>query len=154
MEDKQIFSLVADGNYYAKSAYEGFFSGSTSFAHYHRVWKILAPPKRRCFHWLTAHRRCWTADRLAKRGLDHSLKCLFCDQVIETLDHILVACVFTRDFWFHLLRQFGFQNLAPQSAWISFMDRWEISEAVNVLAMKGLNSLVALGAWTLCNHRN
>jgi hypothetical protein len=37
IEDKLIFSVAADGNYSAKAAYEDFFSGSTSFAHYHRV---------------------------------------------------------------------------------------------------------------------
>jgi hypothetical protein len=56
---------------------------------------------------------------------------------------------------FHLLRQFGFQNLAPQPGRISFMSWWEeISEAVNDLALKGLNSLISLGVWTLWNHRN
>jgi hypothetical protein len=44
IEDKLIFSVAADGNYSAKATYEDFFSGSTSFAHYHRVWKTWAPP--------------------------------------------------------------------------------------------------------------
>jgi hypothetical protein len=35
------------------------------------------------------------------------------------------------------------------------MSWWEeISEAVNDLALKGLNYLIALEAWTLWNHRN
>jgi len=56
----------------------------------------------------------WTADRLAKRGLNHPPKCPLCDQIEETIDHLLVSCVFTRQFWFIILQQFGLQAAAPQ----------------------------------------
>jgi hypothetical protein len=39
VEDKHIFSIAAYGKYSAKAAYEGLFAGSTSFGHYHLVWK-------------------------------------------------------------------------------------------------------------------
>jgi hypothetical protein len=64
--------------------------------------------------WLAAQKRCWAADRLAKRGLNHPDRCPLCDQESETIDHLLVCCVFTREFWFFPLRQFGLQSLAPQ----------------------------------------
>jgi hypothetical protein len=51
---------------------------------------LWALPKCRFFIWLVAQKRCWTTDRLAKRGLNHSEKCLLCDQGEETLDHLLV----------------------------------------------------------------
>jgi hypothetical protein len=73
-EDNHIFSIAPLGIYSAKSAYEGLFLGSSSFGHYERVWKTWAPPKCRFFIWLVAHNRCWTADRLAKRGMNHSEK--------------------------------------------------------------------------------
>jgi hypothetical protein len=76
VEDKHVFSIAADGNYSAKSTYDGLFVGSTSFGHYHLVWKTWAPPKCLIFLWLVANKRCWTADRLAKRGLDHPARCL------------------------------------------------------------------------------
>jgi hypothetical protein len=67
IEGKHIFSVAADGNYSAKAAYEGLFSGSTSFAHYQRVWKTCPPPPPKnvvsSFGSLAAHWRCWTADR-------------------------------------------------------------------------------------------
>ncbi|ONM62498.1 Tudor/PWWP/MBT superfamily protein [Zea mays] len=86
---------------------------STVFGHYPLVWKSC-PPKCRLFLCLVAHMRCWTADRLAKKGMDHPTRCLLCDQEAESLDHLVVSCVFTRDFWFHLLRPFGLESLAPQ----------------------------------------
>jgi hypothetical protein len=85
VEDKHIFSIAADGKYSAKSAYEGLFAGSTSFSHYHLVWKTWAPPKCRFFLWLVANKRCWTADRLAKRGLDHPARCLFVTRKLKLL---------------------------------------------------------------------
>jgi hypothetical protein len=145
VEDKHVFSIAADGKYSAKLAYEGLFVGSTSFGHYHLVWKTWAPPKCQFFLWLATNKRCWTADRLAKRGLFHPARCLLCDQEAETLDHILVSCVFTRVFWFNHLKPFGFERLTPQLGLTSFMIWWEqISEMVSGLSGKGLNSLFFL----------
>jgi hypothetical protein len=63
--------------------------------------------------------------------------------------------VFTRVFWFNYLKPFGFQRLAPQLGLSSFMIWWEqISGMVTSLPGKGLNSLAALGAWTIRKLRN
>jgi hypothetical protein len=98
--------------------------------------------------WLVAQNRCWTADRLARRGMDHPEKCLLCDQE-ETLDHIMISCVFARQFWFNLLQQVHLQMLEPQPG-VSFLEWWqEANERAPGLIRKGLNSLVILGAWTL-----
>jgi hypothetical protein len=114
-----------------------------------------APSKRRFFLWLATHKRCWAANRLAKRGLDHPSKCPLCDQEAQTLDHLLVSCVFSREFWFKLLRQLGLQFPAPQLGLPSFMLWWkEASGSVNGPIKKGLNSIIALGAWIIWNHRN
>jgi hypothetical protein len=66
------------------------------------------------FIWLVAQNRCWTADRLAKRGLNHPNKCPLCDQDAESINHLVASCVFARVFWYKLLRKFGMHFLAPQ----------------------------------------
>ena len=121
-EDKHIFGLAANGKYSAKAAYEGLFLGSVEFEPYERIWKTWALPKYRFFLWLMAHKKSWTTDRLEKRGLDHSERCPLCDQERETIDHLLVTCVFSRECWFLLLRQFGLHVLAPQPSNINFME--------------------------------
>jgi hypothetical protein len=63
--------------------------------------------------WLVTHNKCWTADRLARRGLPHPENCPLCDQEEETIDHLLVHCVFAIEFWFNLFRQVGLQALPP-----------------------------------------
>jgi hypothetical protein len=35
------------------------------------------------FMWLVEHNRCWTTDRLAKRGMDHPEHFSLCDQCYE-----------------------------------------------------------------------
>lgn len=83
VEDKHIFRLAANGKYSAKSAYEGLFIGSIPFEPYERIWKTWAPPKCRFFMWLVAQKRCWIADRLAKRGLYHPDSCLFVNKKVK-----------------------------------------------------------------------
>jgi hypothetical protein len=71
------------------------------------------------------------------------------------MDHLLVQCSFSREFWYLLLRKFGLHSLAPQPTANSFLGWWEVvGGAVLGLTKKGLNSLIILGAWTLWNHRN
>jgi hypothetical protein len=144
-----------NGQYSTKAAYEGLFIGSVEFEPFERIWKTWAPPKCRFFLWLVAHKKCWTADRLEKRGLDHPEKCPLCEQERDTIDHLLVNCVFSRECWFLLLRQFGLQGLAPQPTDINFMECWhQTNEAIQGSFRDGLNSLIMLGAWILWNLRN
>jgi hypothetical protein len=88
IKDRHVFSLASDGKYTAKATYKGLFLGSTTFDHYKRIWRSWAPSKCRFFIWLVAHNRCWTADRLAKKGLNHPHRCPLCDQEDETLNHL------------------------------------------------------------------
>jgi len=153
--DKHIWRLSNSGEYSAKSAYEVLFQGAVYFRPAERIWKSHAPPKCRFFMWLVAHNRCWTADRLARRGLPHPTSCLLCDQEEENIQHLLVGCVFSRQFWFSLFQRFGLTALAPQPQDICFDDWWEKVEAsVAGDLRQGLNSLVILGAWSIWRYRN
>jgi hypothetical protein len=100
--------------YSSKAVYEALFLGSVHFEPANRIWKPWAPAKCKFFIWLTALNKCWTADRLSKRGLPHPIRCPLCDQQQETIDHLLVNCVFAREFWFHVLSKVNLQSLSPQ----------------------------------------
>jgi hypothetical protein len=115
VDDKHFFRLAANGKYSSKEAYRGFFIGSIEFEPFHIIWKTWAPPKSKFFMWLVAHKRVWTADRLQRRGMDHPERCPLCDQDQETLNHMLLGCVFAREFWFKLLLLVNLQHLAHQS---------------------------------------
>jgi hypothetical protein len=100
VEDTHIWRFAPTGQYSAKSAHEALFIGAIQFNPWERIWKSWVPGKCKFFMWLAAHNKCWTADRLAKKGLTHPDRCQLCDQEEETIDHILIACVFSRQAWF------------------------------------------------------
>jgi len=50
--------------------------------------------------------------------------CPLCDQVGETIDHLLVSCVFNRQLWFSILQMFGLQAVASQLNDQFFIDWW------------------------------
>jgi hypothetical protein len=154
-EDTHVWHFTANGQYSVKTAYEAMFVGVTEFSPWERIWKTWAPPKCRFFMWLVACKRCWTADRLARRKIPHPESCPICDQVEESIDHLLVACVFSRQFWFTMLQQVDLHMLALQLNDHFFDSWWErTSEAASGLKKEGINSLIILGSWTLWNHRN
>jgi len=155
VEDRHIWKLASNGQYSAKSAYEGFFLGAITFEPWERIWTTWAPPKCRFFMWLAPHKKCWTADRLLRRGLPSEPLCPFCDQEDENIDHLLVTCVFAREFWFFLLKQDNLHALTPQPTDFCFLNWWEkVNNTVQGAVRQGVNSLIILGAWTLWNHRN
>jgi hypothetical protein len=155
LQDTHFWRFTANKQYSAKAAYEGLFWRSVEFEHYDRVWKTWAPAKCRYFLWLVTQRKCWTADRLARHGLDHPEKCHLCDQEEETMDHLLSSCIFSRQFWFRFLQKVTLHDLTPQPTDPSFLDWWQrIEELALGMVRKGLNSLIILGAWIIWKHRN
>jgi len=145
--DKHIWRLSSSGQYTAQSAYEAQFQGAIRFEPYARIWKTWAPPKCRFFMWLVAHNRCWTADRLARRGLPHPARCPLCDQEEENIQHLLIGCVFARHFWYSILHYASLSVLAPQPSDIALNDWWrKVENCVDSEVHKGLNSIIILGA--------
>lgn len=154
VEDVHVWQFSTTGQYTNKSAYEALFIGATSFGPWKQIWKSWAPGKCKFFLWTAALNRIWTADRLARKGLSHPAACPLCDQAEETADHLLVACVFSRQVWFMVLQTYSLQTLAPLND-LSFFDWWmAASNRVDGLVKKGFDSILILGAWTIWKHRN
>jgi len=148
VDDTHIWKFSTSGVYSTKSAYEALFIGATHFNPWEKIWKSWAPGKCKFFMWTVAHDRCWTAERLARRGLNHPPKCPLCDQVGETIDHLLVSCVF-------ILQLFGLKVVAPQMDNLFFVDWWdEAGSRLSDQVKKGSNSIIILGAWLICKHHN
>lgn len=106
-KDQHCWLPESSGHFTSKSAYERFHTGAIAFEPYRRIWRTWAPLKAKVFLWLASWRRCWTADRLQRRGLPHPQACPLCDQDQETIDHVLLGCIFAREIWFNVLRWIG-----------------------------------------------
>jgi hypothetical protein len=89
-EDNHFFRTANNDRYSANAAYESLFMVSTQFEPCERIWQSWAPPKCKFFMWLVALRRCWTNDRLQKRGLQHPDRCPLCEQNLKNIDHLML----------------------------------------------------------------
>ena len=78
-EDRTIWSWEQNGIFSAPFAYAANFMGLQRSPTAEFTWKSNAPLHTRFFLWLAIQNRCWTSDRLAKRGLPHQSSCPFCD---------------------------------------------------------------------------
>jgi hypothetical protein len=91
-EDSFRWRWTADGVYSTKSAYGVFFAGTTVAPVASQIWQSRAPYSCKFFVWLASRNRCWTADRLQRRGLPHPAACPLCDQEPESIQHLLLGC--------------------------------------------------------------
>ncbi|WVZ75617.1 hypothetical protein U9M48_023654 [Paspalum notatum var. saurae] len=73
----------------------------------------------------------------------------------ETIQHILVGCVFSRQIWTSILHTLNFASLAPSAEDTRFFTWWARSiSLVPKEARKGLNTLIILVAWEIWKFRN
>ena len=152
--DQHRWKLTQSGIYTSKSAYEALFVGSIKFIPWKRIWKSWAPLRCKFFVWLAIKQRLWTADRLARRGLQHPPACLFCDQAQETAPHLLLSCVFTRQIWTLVFSHLNLVVDVPVNS-STFSAWWgKVIRAAPNQWRKGLNSLIILVAWVIWKHRN
>ena len=101
--DKLLWSWTTSGTYTAQSCYRATFHGARGCHSWKLIWRTWAPPRVKFFHWLACQDRRWTAERLARRGLQHHPRCLLCDQEPETIRHLVLTCPFTRQTWHEVL---------------------------------------------------
>jgi hypothetical protein len=118
------------------------------------LWKIKAPNSCHFFVWLVLLGKCWTANWLDRRGLRSDSTCILCCQGIETIDHILVQCVFPCEVWFKGLRRFGWQTLAPMQD-VPYAAWWMASrKRVPKGRRMAFDSLCVLIGWVIRLQRN
>jgi hypothetical protein len=96
-----------NGTYSSRSAYAALMFEQLVIPGARELWKTHAPNKCRFFIWLVLLRRCWTADRRFRRGLQADNSCALCSQEPELVDHLVFQCVFSREVWFSALRRCG-----------------------------------------------
>ena len=108
VEDRHLWTPSPSGEFSTKSAYRRFFVGSIDFEPWKDIWKTWAPPRCRYFIWLVALNRC----------------CPLCDQEDENVQHLLTACVLSRQVWYSVLSLVGLQQHTPGLDALSFIEWW------------------------------
>ncbi len=85
-----------NGAFSVKSTYKVLNDGGLRDACALKIWNLRVPAKVQIFVWLALKKRLLTTDNLAKRGWSGSELCVLCGSENETVDHILLNCVYTR----------------------------------------------------------
>jgi hypothetical protein len=153
--DQHHWKLSSTRSYSCSSAYNSMFTGTINFSPWKRVWKSWAPPNCKFFVWLALNNKCWTSDRLAKRGLPHQPACPFCDQAEESINHLLSTCVLSREVWTWILRELRLDKVKPPCPSSRFRSWWsQAAASLDKDLRKGFNTLVILVTWILWKHRN
>ena len=111
-----------------------------------------APLQHRFFVWLAMKNRCWTSDRLARRGLPHQSSCPFCGQHEETTDHIMIGCAFARAVWSKVCLALGRPESAPTAT--ESLPEWCIRQEEIGQHWKLTRTISILVLWELWTHRN
>ncbi|XBI17070.1 hypothetical protein VPH35_059197 [Triticum aestivum] len=152
--DKLIWRWTASGSYSAQSCYTATFHGATACHSWKLIWKCWAPPRVKFFHWLANQDRCWTAERLARHGLQHHPRCLLCDQQPETVRHLMLECPLTRQAWHETLAWLRIPAPIPSQE-PSLTDWWrQANEDTPPTLRKALKSVALLVPWMVWKHRN
>jgi hypothetical protein len=94
----------------------------------------MAPLRCKLAVWLFVRNRFWTADRLAKRGLQHIDKCIFCNLAEEDAKHLFNGCAVVRIIWgkvlqwTHMVQTVPFNDQSFRQWWSSVRDSLQSSE--------------------------
>lgn len=152
VEDSIVWAWEKDGRFSARSAYVARFMGLEVSPTASFTWKSRAPLQCRFFTWLAVQDRCWTSDRLARRGLPHQDACPLCDQHEESIQHLLISCVFARQVWHGLGVITGRQELEPLHD--ETLGEWCIRQDQDPRHRRSTRAKCLLGMWMVWKHRN
>ena len=149
MEDKPIWDWNRDGKYTASLAYKMMCIGGIRFQHYAAIWKCWAPLVCKLFMWLAIQYRLWTSDRRWRHGLQEERSpCFLCDQKEDTVDHILLQCVFARQVWYMCFDRMGIDMALCPSTQDSIGRWWPVvRKQMPKLHRKGFDSVVISVCW-------
>jgi hypothetical protein len=119
------------------------------------IWKSKAPMRCKFFMWLTVHRRCLTADNLARRGWPHSPVCSLCSATNEDCTHLFVHCRFTHQLWVRLRTWAKADFPVPSTGFLSTEDWWlQARKRAPKEPRKDFDTFAILVHWRLWKERN
>jgi hypothetical protein len=116
MDDVHCFQLTPNGKYSAKVAYDGFFLSLARWVLSPMIEYGKPRPLQSVNSFCGWSHTVEFGQRIGCRGGDWIIlkDAPYVIKIRKTLDHLLVGCAFTRDFWHRMLIQANLQFMAPQ----------------------------------------
>ena len=147
VQDTVRWSWESNGQFLARSAYAARFSGRQVSPTAGFIWQSKAPLRCRFFSWLALKNRCWTSDRLARRGLPHQAACPMCDQQQETMQHLMMECSFAKQIWLAVSRLADKVELQPRHG--ESLEQWCLQQEDASANRKAHKAKWLLVMWTM-----
>ncbi|GJU47905.1 ethylene-responsive transcription factor ERF011-like protein [Tanacetum coccineum] len=162
-QDKLVWHFDAKGQYTVKSGYKQALllkrshqvslkadtSSKPPQQFWKTLWNIHTQPKIKLFAWKAITNSVATMDNLFKRNCSPCPKCPICNTCVETIEHLLFECEWTRPVWFG--SSLSFRNHPSGTSvyhrFQKFVDICKSSEASRVL------SIVATICWFIWRSR-
>ena len=145
--DSVRWAWEPSGSFATRSAYQAEFWARENDPTVQFTWKSKAPLRCKFFTWLAMQNRCWTSNRLASRGLEHEEACPFCDQVEESMNHLMLRCVFAREVWTRVCTAWGKPQWTPTAA--TSLAEWCVITSDSAVEKKDTRALIVLVLWEL-----
>lgn len=96
--DSLIWQYESKGEYTTGSLYSIINFRGMQPVFIPSIWSIIAPPRVQVFLWLLSHNKLMTKDNLAKRGIQKTPECVFCNEQ-ESIFHLFFGCVVAQHVW-------------------------------------------------------
>ena len=127
LPDRWTSPIAPDGSFKVCDLRHKIDTLVTCAAQHRMVWLPAVPLKVNCFVWRAALDRIPTATALIRRGIPTpSPNCLLCHSELETTDHLLVSCPFSREVMSWILKwcDIPLQRFDSLAEVLDFASKW------------------------------
>lgn len=152
VHDSIAWSREKDGFFSTRTAYDATFWGREVGPTIEFTWRSRAPLRCRFFAWLALQNKCWTSDQLARCGLDHQERCPFYNQEEETINHLILDCMFARGVWTVVCGAVGKPEWALRRG--ESISQWCTDKCGTERGKKDARAILTLVVWELWKHHN
>ena len=98
-EDKVCWQPSQSKTFQVKSYYKTLTSNGEACFPWKSIWKAKVPPRVAFFSWTATLGRILTADNLRRRHVIIVSWCCMCKADGESVNHLLLHCVYAKEFW-------------------------------------------------------
>lgn len=115
------------------------------------LWKLRVPPKVRHFWWKVLHNALASREDLFYRRCAPSPSCQLCDRELESIEHILFRCAWTRNVWklSNVIGWVAFDCVDALGWFSSFLGYFD-----NLSSAIGIFSFISSVGWSIWLARN
>lgn len=116
------------------------------------MWYNGVPFRIQFFMWTVVMGKISPMDNLQRKGFILPSICLLCYQEVESVSHLLLHCLFSREIWGGIMRDFGISLVFPMDL-MALLTGWRIT-ALSALGRRFWRLVPTAVCWAIWSERN